>query len=259
MSGIPPNALKRRLAEGVPQLGFWLSLNSIAATEIAAGGGFDWVLLDMEHSAYGIESVEHHLLAARHGGDAEFVVRVPSHDPNFTKRLLDSGVRSFMFPMVQTVEDARQAVASTRYPPHGIRGYSGIHRGNRFARDAGYPHHAHEDICVIAQIESPQAVDAIPGIGMVEGLDAVLIGPNDLAANMGLLGKHSDPAVRAKVADALKLIQGTRTAPGILDFDPQTAGAFIKQGFRLLAVGGDSTTLVRSMPPMLEAVREAAE
>src|SRR3954465_12680863 len=118
MTLYPPNALKRKLAERKTALGFWLSLNSLGGTEIAAGAGYDWLLLDAEHSIHTPERIERHLLAAhRAGAECEFVVRVPVTEPVLVKGLLDAGVRSFMFPFVQTVEEARLAVASTRYPP----------------------------------------------------------------------------------------------------------------------------------------------
>ena len=183
MRPIAPNAFKRRLADRTPQFGFWLSMNSLAATEIAAGIGYDWVLLDMEHSPYDLETVERHLLAARHGGDAEFVVRIPSIDPVLVKRLLDAGVRSFMYPFVQTAAEAKLAVAATRFPPAGIRGFSGNSRSSRFGQQAGYHPTAHEEICIILQVETPQAVAAIPEYCRTEGVDGILVGPNDLAAN----------------------------------------------------------------------------
>ncbi|MDO8358625.1 MAG: aldolase/citrate lyase family protein [Devosia sp.] len=257
MSGIRPNRFKRQLAERTPALGMWLSLNSLAATEIAAGAGFDWVLLDMEHGLYDIESVEHHLLAARHGGDAEFVVRVPSIDPVLVKRLLDGGVRSFMFPFVQTVADAKLAVAATRYPPHGIRGVSGINRANRYTRTADYGQRYQDDICVIVQVESPQAVAAIPEYGGIEGIDGILVGPNDLAANMGLFGQTGHADVLAKIDEALGLMLETGKGAGILDFDPAAAAARLKRGFSFAAIGGDTTMLVRGMAELLGKFRPA--
>jgi 4-hydroxy-2-oxoheptanedioate aldolase len=259
MREYPPNTFKQRLAERTQQLGYWLALNSPAATEIAAGGGFDWVLLDMEHSLVGIESVERHLLAARHGGDAEFMVRVPGLDAILVKRLLDCGVRSLLFPFVQTVEEARLAVAATRYPPAGIRGTAGNHRANRYSRDADYFATAHEDICVVIQIESPKAVAAIPGFGAIEGLDGMFIGPNDLSASMGMIGQLRHPDVIAAIDGARDAMLATGKAAGILDFDPQSAGKRLAQGFGFIAVGGDGNTLVKSMAPMLEAVRTAAK
>jgi 4-hydroxy-2-oxoheptanedioate aldolase len=209
----PPNRLKQKLRAGEPALGYWLSLNSLALTEMAAGAGWDWLLLDTEHSTHNDESVERHLLAALNGGPAEMVVRIPSIDPVLVKRLIDGGVRSFMFPFVQTVEEARLAVASTRYPPHGIRGFSGTTRASRWGRDTSYLDTYADDICVIIQIESPEAIANIEAYGAVDGLDAMLIGANDLAANMGHLGdtRHAD-VVRA-VEDAGRAIRATGRPP----------------------------------------------
>jgi len=255
---IPPNTFKRRLAAREKQLGFWLSSDSLAATEIASGAGFDWLLLDMEHTVIPENHVERHLLAARHGGSAEFVVRIPWNEPVVVKRLMDAGVRSFMFPQVQTADEARLAVGATRYPPHGVRGFSGIHRGNSFAREPDYPFRAHEEVCIIVQAESPEAIAAIPGFAGIAGLDAVLIGPNDLAASMGMLGQFDHEIVRAKIAEAREVILAAGLAAGILNFDPARAGALLRDGFGFAAVGSDLVTLVRGTDALLSAVRAAS-
>ncbi|HEY9010219.1 MAG TPA: aldolase/citrate lyase family protein [Devosia sp.] len=251
MRPIAPNTFKRRLAERVPQLGYWLALNSLAATEIAAGAGFDWVLLDMEHSTLSVETVERHLLAARHGGDAEFVVRVPNVDPVIVKRLLDTGVRSFMFPYVQTVEDARLAVAATRYPPAGIRGYSGANRANRYGADVSYPTRAADEVAVILQVETPQALANIPAYGAIDGVDGIFVGPNDLAASIGLLGQSGHPDVRQLVDEAGRAILATGKAAGMLDFNAGTARPLIEGDFGFVAVGSDLSTLVRGTKQLL--------
>ena len=196
-------------------------MNSLAATEIAAGIGYDWVLLDMEHSPYDLESVERHLLAARHGGDAEFVVRIPSIDPILVKRLLDAGVRSFMYPFVQTEAEAALAVAATRFPPDGIRGFSGNSRSSRYGLQAGYHPTAHEDICIILQVETPQAVAAIPEYCRHGGVDGILVGPNDLAANMGRLGGTQHPEVLAKIDEFAGADPGRRQGGGDARFQPR--------------------------------------
>jgi 4-hydroxy-2-oxoheptanedioate aldolase len=242
----PPNRLKRRLAAREPALGFWLSLNSLAVTEMAAGAGWDWLLLDMEHVIYDIESVERHLLAAHHGGDAEFVVRVPSIDPVLVKRLLDAGVRSFMFPFVQTVEEAEMAVRSTRYPLTGMRGFSGATRANRYGRDAEYLKTYAEEVFNIIQIETPQAVANIAAYGEVDGIDAMLIGANDLAANMGHLGDTRHKDVVAAVSEAGRAIRATGKVSGFQFFD-ERAQALIAEGFTLAAVAGDLHTVSTGM------------
>jgi len=240
------NRLKQKLGASQPALGFWLSLNSLAITEMAAGAGWDWLLLDMEHTIYNDESVERHLLAAHHGGDAEMVVRLPFIDAALVKRLMDMGVRSYMFPFVQTVEDARLAVQSTRYPPVGVRGFSGATRASRYGRDVDYLTTYAEDVCVIVQIETPQAIANIQAFGEVDGLDAMLIGANDLAANMGHLGdtRHGD-VVRA-VSDAGHAIRATGKASGFQFFD-ERAATLLEEGFTLAAVAGDLHTVSTGM------------
>jgi 4-hydroxy-2-oxoheptanedioate aldolase len=250
----PRNRLKEKLGAGEPALGFWLSLNSIAITEMAAGTGWDWVLLDMEHSIHNDESVERHVLAALNGGPAEFVVRVPSIDPTLVKRLVDGGVRSFMFPFVQTVEEAKLAVASTRYPPHGIRGFSGTTRASRWGKDTNYLSTYVDDICVIIQIETPQAIANIPAYGQIEGVDAMLIGANDLAANMGHLGDTRHPDVVLAVEDAGRAIRATGKASGFQFFD-ERAARLIEQGFTLAAVGGDIHTVSTGMAARINELR----
>lgn len=252
MTLYPPNRLKRKLGAGEPALGFWLSLNSIAITEMAAGAGWDWLLLDMEHSIHTDESVEHHLLAALHGGPAELVVRVPSIDPTLVKRLLDAGVRSFMFPFVQTVEEARLAVASTRYPPQGVRGFSGGTRATRWGRDTSYLQTYEDEICVIVQIETPQAIANISSYGEVDGVDAMLIGANDLAANMGHLGDTRHPEVVAAVTAAGAAIRSTGKASGFQFFD-ERAVTLLEQGFTLAAVAGDIHMMSTGMAQSLKS------
>jgi 2-keto-3-deoxy-L-rhamnonate aldolase RhmA len=250
-----PNLLKRRLAERKPALGFWLSTNSLMVTEIAAGAGWDWLLLDMEHALHDVETVERHVLAARHAGTAtELAVRIPSVDPVLVKRLLDAGVRSFMFPYVQTVEEARLAVASTRYPPVGIRGFSGSTRANHYGRDKSYLETYADDICVIIQIETPLAIANIPAFGAVDGIDAMLIGPNDLAANMGHLGDNRHPEVMAAIEAAGRAMIATGKAAGFLFFD-ERAPLLIGQGFTLAAVAGDIHMLSTSMAADLARLR----
>jgi 4-hydroxy-2-oxoheptanedioate aldolase len=256
MTLYPPNRLKRLLANREPALGFWLSSNSLAVTEIAAGAGFDWVLLDMEHTATNLEMAVNHVLAAHHaGGDTEFVVRIPSIDPTMVKLLMDAGVRSFMFPWVQTVEDAKLAVASTRYAPKGIRGVSGITRATRFMKDRDYYETHEQEICIIAQIETPEAIDNIPAYGAIEGIDGFLIGPNDLSASMGLFGQLTHPQVRAEIERGLAAMKATSAAPGILSFDNDRSKELLEQGFSLIAVGGDTTMLVRGLAELRDAFR----
>jgi 4-hydroxy-2-oxoheptanedioate aldolase len=245
VTAVAPNAFKQALAAGRRQLGLWLALDSPTATEILAGAGFEWMLLDLEHNCIDTASVVHHLRAAR-GGTAELVVRVPiSGDVALFKRLLDAGVRSFMVPMVQSAEQAREIVAATRYPPHGIRGIAGNSRASHYSRIPDYFNQCGEQHCIIAQLESIQAVDSIQSIGAVDGIDGLFIGPNDLAGSMGLIGKTSSPEVKSKIVQALQAIKATGKAAGILNFAPAEAQQLFRDGFSFIAVGGDAAILAR--------------
>jgi 4-hydroxy-2-oxoheptanedioate aldolase len=240
-----PNQLKQAMRAQRRQVGFWLTLASPTATEIAAGAGFDWLLIDMEHSSNELPDIVHHLRAAASGGSAEPVVRVPSVDPVLVKRLLDCGARSIMFPNVQTAQEASIAVAATRYPPLGMRGYAGGSRATAYGRVAGYAAKASEELCVIVQVETPTALEAIAEIGAVDGVDCVFIGPNDLAANMGFLGRADVAPVKQAILAGLERIRATGKYAGLLNYDEGDAMRMFEAGFGMIAVGGDTSTLAR--------------
>jgi 4-hydroxy-2-oxoheptanedioate aldolase len=246
MTQLVPNRFKRALATGRKQVGLWLTLESPIATEIAAGAGFDWMLLDMEHTTVTLSQISAHLTAAR-GGTAELVVRVPSVDPVLIKGLLDAGIRSVMFPYVQTATEARLALASTLYPPLGVRGVSGNSRANNFTRVKDYLSAYAAEQCVIVQVESPEALAAIPEIGTIDGLDAIFIGPNDLAANMGFLGQPGAPEVVTAIGQGLEAIKRSGKAAGLLNYVPDQAKAQFAAGFDFIAVGSDASQLVRNV------------
>lgn len=252
-SSLPPNQFKRGLAAGKRQPGLWLTLESANATEVLAGAGYSWLLLDMEHTTVDPSQIADHLRAAR-GGTAELVVRIPWNDPITFKRLLDAGVRSFMVPFVQSAAEAHAAIAATRYPPHGIRGVSGNMRANAFARYKDYAQRYHEEQCIVVQIESPKAVAAIPEIGAVEGVDGIFVGPNDLAANMGVFGKPGAPEVRAEVDRALGLIKKTGKAPGVLNFNLAEARELFAQGYSYIAIASDTSILARRSEALLAEI-----
>jgi 4-hydroxy-2-oxoheptanedioate aldolase len=173
------------------------------------------------------------------------------------KRLLDAGVRSFMVPFVQSAEEARAAVAATRYPPHGIRGVSGNMRGNNYARIKDYGERYHEEQCIIVQIETPAAGAAIPEIGAIDGVDGIFVGPNDLAANMGLFGKPGAPEVRAEIDKMVGVIRKTGKAPGILNFNVAEARELFTQGYSYIAVGSDTAILARRSEALLAEINAA--
>ena len=241
---LPVNEFKRALAAGRPQVGFWCSLCSNIATEVMAGAGFDWLLIDTEHAPNELGTVLTQLQAMV-GGTAAPVVRPAWNDPVLFKRLLDIGVQNLLVPYVQTAEEARAAVAATRYPPHGIRGVAVTHRANRYGRVPNYLERAAGEICVVVQIETRKGLANLDEIAAVDGVDGLFIGPSDLSADLGHLGNPSHPEVRSAIEDAFKRTAKAGKAPGILAPIEAEARHWLKAGCMMLAVGSDAGILAR--------------
>jgi 4-hydroxy-2-oxoheptanedioate aldolase len=176
-------------------------------------------------------------------GTAEPVVRCAWNDAVLIKRLLDIGARSLLVPFVQNEDEARKAVAATRYPPLGIRGVAVAPRANRYGRVQGYHRRAHEDVCLLVQAETRSAVNQIEAIAAVEGVDGIFIGPSDLAADLGHLGDPGHPEVQAAIADACRRIRAAGKAAGMLTGDPDQASRYLAMGFSFVAVGSDAAVL----------------
>ena len=244
-ASLPPNAFKAALAAGRPQVGLWSSLRSSIVAEILAGSGFDWILVDTEHAPNEIPDVLSQLQAMA-VGTAEPVVRCAWNDTVLIKRILDIGARSILVPFVQNAREAAAAVAATRYPPLGVRGVSVAPRANRYGRVAGYHRKAHEDICVLVQVETRAAVGEIEKIAAVEGVDGIFIGPSDLAADLGHLADTKHPEVQTMIADACARIRVAGKAAGMLTGDPEEAARYFDSGFTFVAVGSDIGLLAGS-------------
>jgi 4-hydroxy-2-oxoheptanedioate aldolase len=238
----PVNRFKRALAERRQQVGLWSSLSSAAATEILCDSGFDWILIDTEHAPNETPMVADQLRAAS-AGAASPVVRPAWNDAVILKRLLDVGVQTLLVPFVQSAEEAARAVAATRYPPAGIRGVASVHRANRYGRVAGYFERANDEICVLAQLETRAAVDALEAIAAVEGVDGIFIGPSDLAASLGHLGNNGHPEVRQMIEGACRRAQAVGKPIGILAPLETDARAYLDMGFAFVAVGSDIVVL----------------
>jgi 4-hydroxy-2-oxoheptanedioate aldolase len=241
---LPRNAFKHALAAGKPQIGLWLSLSSSYSAEVCAGSGFDWLLIDTEHSPNEIDMVLGQLQAVA-PYPSHPVVRVAWNDAVIVKRTLDVGAQSLLFPFVQNAEEAAQAVAATRYPPRGIRGVAGTTRATRFGRVKDYAKRAHEETCVLVQVETQEAVDAIEAIAKVDGVDGIFIGPADYHASLGYPGETANPAVLPKIEDAIRRIRAAGKAPGILTPDEKLARRYLELGALFVAVGADVGLLAR--------------
>jgi 4-hydroxy-2-oxoheptanedioate aldolase len=241
---LPRNAFKHAIAAGKPQIGLWLSLSSNYSAEVCAGSGFDWLLLDTEHSPNEIDMVLSQLQAIA-PYPSHPVVRVAWNDPVIVKRTLDVGAQTLLFPFVQSADEAAQAVAATRYPPRGIRGVAGTTRATRFGRVKDYAKRAHEETCVLVQVETQEAVDAIEAIAKVDGVDGIFIGPADFHASLGYTGETANPAVLPRIDDAVRRIRAAGKAPGILTPDEKLARRYLDLGALFVAVGADVGLLAR--------------
>jgi 4-hydroxy-2-oxoheptanedioate aldolase len=241
---LPPNPFKRALAAGRPQIGLWCTLCSPISVEVVAGSGFDWLLLDTEHSPNELDMVLAQLQAAA-AYPTHAVVRPPWNDMVTIKRLLDIGAQSLLIPYVQDAEEARQAVAFTRYPPEGRRGVAGTTRASRFGRVPDYARRAHEELCLLVQVETRQALANIEAIAAVSGVDGIFVGPADLAADMGHAGEPGHPEVQAAIEEAITRIRRAGKAPGILFADEARVRRYLELGALFVAVGVDMAMLAR--------------
>ncbi len=241
---LPENPFKRALKAGKSPLGLWSTLSSSYTVELIAGAGFDWILLDSEHSPSDLESLLTQLQAAA-PYPTHPVVRVPWNDMVNIKRVLDIGAQSLLIPYVQNADEARKAVAFTRYPPAGVRGVAGTTRATRFGRVKDYAKRAHEEICVLVQVETQSALDNIEAIAAIDGVDGIFIGPADLHASMGHAGETANPKVKPLIDDAIKRIRKAGKAPGILTPNEADARHWLQCGAQFVAVGSDAGLLAR--------------
>jgi len=241
---LPKNQYKAGLAEGKLQIGLWSTLCSPIVAEIIGDSGFDWILLDTEHSPNEVPDVVLQLQALA-TGKASPIVRPAWNNPVLIKRLLDSGAQSLLIPFVQNAEEAQLAVSATRYPPHGIRGVTSIGRAARYGRVKNYLHEASDEIAVIVQIETGDALSQIEAIANVDGVDAVFIGPSDLSASLGHLGNAKHPDVQSALKTAIDKLQSLGKPAGILAFNPDDADRYIDWGYQFIAVGADLTLLAK--------------
>jgi 4-hydroxy-2-oxoheptanedioate aldolase len=251
---LPRNHFKHAIAAGTQQLGLWSSLSSNYTVEVLAGAGFDWLLLDTEHSPNDLESVLTQLQACAPYATHP-VVRVAWNDTVLIKRFLDIGTQSLLIPFVQNAEEARAAVAATRYPPQGVRGVAGLTRATRFGRVPGYAKRAHEELCVLLQVETKEALDNIEEICAVEGVDGVFIGPADLHASLGYTGETGNPAVVPMIEDAIRRIRQAGKAAGVLTSAEAEVRRYIAAGSSFTAVGADVGILARGAEQLLAKYR----
>src|SRR5262245_27178736 len=242
---MPRNKFKHAIAKGELQIGLWCSLCSPIAAEIVSHSGFDWLLLDTEHSPSDLQEIVAQLQAAQ-AGTASCIVRPAWNDMVLIKRYLDIGAQTLLLPFVQTPEEAKRAVERARYSPGGVRGITGSGRASRYGRVKDYLKNASSEICVLVQVETREALKRIEAIASVDGIDGVFIGPNDLAASFGHIGNWGHPEVQDAIQDAGQRIRKAGKAAGILTPNEEEAKQFISWGYVFVAVGADLGLLAKN-------------
>lgn len=248
------NSLKAAVTEGRVHIGLWCSLASALTTEVVAGSGAGWLLIDGEHSPNDLRSIMAQLQTLG-AFDLEAVVRLPSDDSNLIKQIMDIGGRSLMIPNVKTADQARQIVAAARYAPKGIRGFSVAHRANAFGRIAGYHGKAHEQQLLTIQIECSTGIANAAEIAAVEGVDVLFVGPGDLSTNMGEMGNPGASAVQAAIASVREAAAAAGKASGILAPVKADADRYISEGFTMVAVGSDLGLLAKGSDALIASFK----
>lgn len=249
------NLLRKAFEDKRPAIGLWQALANPLTAEICARAGYDWLLFDSEHSPNTVQTLLAQLQAVT-PFPVEPVARPPFGDAVFIKQYLDIGFRSLLIPMVDSADQAARMVAATRFPPRGIRGVaSATSRASGFGANANYLATAHEDICLIVQIESRAALTQIGAIAATPGVDALFIGPADLAGSLGHLGNPSHPEVQSAIQTALKEIAAAGKPSGIFAADADSARRYLDAGVAFVSLGTDVGVLGRGARELAKRCR----
>ena len=242
------NRFKEAIKAGQSQIGLWLSIPSAFTAEICATAGFDWLLLDGEHTPNDIQTVLAQVQACGGYPNTHPIARPVIGDPVLIKQLLDIGVQTLLIPMVDTPEQARELVRAMRYPPHGFRGVGyGTARVSRWDLRQDYPKVADSEVCLLVQAETQTAIENLDEICGVEGVDGIFLGPSDLAAAYGHLGNPGHPDVQSVIEKGIATIVRHGKAPGILTPDETLAKRYLSLGAQFVAVGLEARVLARGI------------
>ena len=241
---LPRNSFKHAIRAGKQQIGLWVALADAYCTEIVAGSGFDWLLIDGEHSPNDPITVLPQLQAAA-PYPVTCIVRPAWNDKVLIKRYLDVGAQSLLVPYVQTEEEAAAAVAAIRYPLRGARGVAGVTRASHFGRVGEYAKRAEEELCLLVQIETREGLDNLEKIARMDGVDGIFIGPADLAAGLGHLADIGHAEVQSAIKAAIARIKACGKPAGILSADETQVRRYIEWGTTFTAVGLDASLLAR--------------
>ena len=248
------NLFLEAIRKGQQQVGLWVSLSHAYAAEAVAPAGYDWALLDMEHSPNELGSLLGQLQAFAATGTTA-IVRPDWNDPVKVKRLLDLGAPGVLFPMVQSVEEAQAAVAACRYPPRGIRGVAGTMRASKFGRVTDYYTEVENQTAILIQLETVQAVEKAVDFADVDRVDGIFFGPADIGADMGILGDPMHKDIWALIRPAARKLMERGMPVGTLVSNPDFAAELLNDGFSFVACGSDAGLLARGADNLLANVR----
>jgi 2-dehydro-3-deoxyglucarate aldolase len=232
------NRLKRMIHEGVPAVGCWIGVADPSAVEVIADAGFDWLLIDMEHSPIGPENLRDILVALK-GSKSVPLVRLMANEAAYFKTALDLGAEGVVVPMVESGEDARRVVQNGRYPPLGVRGFSPMRASQYFRNIQEYLAKANEEILLIPQVESVNAAGHVEAIAGTPGIDGIFIGSSDLASSMNFLGQPTHPDVQGALERLIARIRSCGVPFGIPTTTPEEFAHFVERGATLLTVASD--------------------
>ncbi|HLZ62813.1 MAG TPA: aldolase/citrate lyase family protein [Ktedonosporobacter sp.] len=241
------NHVKAKLAKGEPVLGSWVSLPSVTVARLMARLGFDWLLIDAEHSAHNPSLVADMIATIADAGTSAPFVRIPYHSIEWFKWALDAGAWGVLVPMVNTVEEAQQAVSWSKYPPAGTRSLGGAFAPYGFGTTdrMQYFQAANNEIMVMLQVESVQGLTNLDEILAVPGVDVAFVGPNDLHLQLGLppSTEGAEPAFTAALERVKAIAHTHHTATGIFCSTGEAAAQRIREGFQMVNVTSDIASL----------------
>jgi len=244
-------------ADSQPPVGTWIMSASPIVAEAIGCAGFDWAVVDMEHTPLDLMDVVH-MLQALAATKLVPMVRVPWNDTVGIKRVLDAGAQTLLVPFVQNADEARAAVAATRYPPEGVRGMAGMSRASRFGTAPNYLTTANRGVGVIVQLETAAAIERAGEIAGVDGVDALFVGPGDLSATMGHVGQLTHPEVIAMTRRAVLYAKACGKPIGTVGGTPEVVAQYRELGFDFVAIASDLGLLMRAAQAALNAVRAGA-
>ncbi len=235
-------------------VGTWVMSASPVVAEAVGCAGFDWGVVDMEHTPLDLLDLIH-MLQAVAGTPMLPITRVPWNDTVVVKRVLDAGAQTLLFPFVQTADEARKAVAAAKYPPHGVRGMAGMSRGSRFGTVKDYFKVANEAVSVILQIETPEAMSCLEEIAGVPGVDSLFFGPGDLSGAMGHVGNLMHDDVVKLMADGVKRCHAMGIPVGTVGGTPEAVAIYRASGFDYIGCASDLGLMMRNCASVLSTIR----